>query len=103
MRVCVIAGMLVLASGCGGGDDDAAPARSGPEQNAEFCTYFEVHRRESRQQLIGGLIKVAPAAIKDDLQAAHGMNEGSGYQSSKRIQAYIAEHCSDPAPEFSTP
>jgi hypothetical protein len=98
-----MAGMLALGSAsCGGDEGNPAPAQSVAAQEAEFCTYFDAHRRESKQQLMGGLIDVAPAAVKEDLQAAHGMNE-PGYESTKRVQEYIAETCSDPAPEFSTP
>lgn len=103
IRVALLTGVLVLgATACGGGDDEPEAQLSVAEQEAQFCAYFKEHRRESKQQLMGGLIDVAPAAIKGDLQAAHAINE-PGYESSKRVQAYIADTCGDPAPEFSTP
>jgi hypothetical protein len=104
IRATLLTGLLVLgAAACAGADDEPKARLSVAEQEAQFCAYFKEHRRESRQQLVGGLLDVAPAAIKDDLDAAHGMNEGGGFESSKRIQAYIADRCGDPAPEFSTP
>jgi hypothetical protein len=94
-------GLLLVVAACGA-DEEPTPQLSTAEQEAQFCSYFEAHRREAKQQLMGGLIDVAPAAIKSDLQAAHGIND-PGYESSKRVQAYIADTCGDPAPEFSTP
>ena len=102
LRAVLLSTVMVLAA-CGGGDDEPEPQLSVAEQEAQFCAYFKEHRRESRQQMIGGLLDVAPDAIKEDLQSAHGMNEGAGYQSSKNIQAYIDKTCGDPAPEFNTP
>ena len=102
LRIGVITAVLVLGTASCGDDGTPAPTQSVAEQEAEFCAYFDAHRREGKQQLMGGLIDVAPAAIKEDLQAAHAANE-PGYESTKRVQAYIAETCSDPAPEFSTP
>ncbi len=45
---------------------------------------------------------MAPDAIREDLQASHGMNE-PGYESTKRVQAYTRRHCNDPVPELGTP
>ena len=103
VRIVLLTGLLALGTvACGGGDDEPEAKLSVAEQEAQFCAYFKAHRREAKQQLMGGLIDVAPAAVKGDLQAAHAINE-PGYESSKRVQAYISETCGDPAPEFSTP
>ena len=92
---------LAFAAGCGGGGD-SEPEIATPQQQERFCTYFKAHRRESRQQLIGGLIKVAPKAIKRDLENSFNMNE-AGYEATKHVQAYIVSTCRDAAPELSTP
>ena len=99
----LVLALVLLGAACGDdGGSSPQPQLSEAEQVERYCTYFKAHRTESKQQLIGGLIEVAPDAIEADLRASHGMNE-PGYESTKRVQAYTQDKCEDPVPELSTP
>jgi hypothetical protein len=99
----LVLGLTIGGVACGGGGGgDSAPKLTEAQKTARYCAYFKAHRLESKQQLIGGLITVAPAAIKDDLQSSYSINE-AGYESTKRVQKFTQDHCNDPAEELRTP
>lgn len=101
VRTVALVGAVALGA-CGDDGGSSKPELSESRKTEAYCAYFKAHRTQARQQLIGGLLDVAPKEIKDDLQAAYGMNE-PGFESSKRVQAFTQEHCDDPAEELRTP